>query len=222
MIRRSPSRRNGSTRARLKASAVWLCASVMLAALVAPPALSAQSSSAEVQIREAVQAAPPAERAGATVLGFDDDGAVTTLRQGTNSLVCLADDPARDGWNVACYHQSLEPFMARGRELRAQGVTDSGELASRRWEEADAGTLAMPEEPATLYVLTGEGFDAASNTVVGGYLRWVIYTPWATPEETGLPTRPTGAGAPWLMFPGTAGAHIMISPPRSGGAGGAP
>ena len=82
--------------------------------------------------------------------------------------------------------------------------------------QLDAGTLAMPEKPATLYVMTGDGFDAASGTVTNGFLRWVVYTPWATTEETGLPAAPTGPGAPWLMFPGTAGAHIMITPPLPG------
>lgn len=195
-------------------------AALALGVLTAPSA--AQAPPVAVQIAEAVQAAPPADRADATVLGFADDGTLTPLREGSNALVCISDDPTREGWNVACYHASLDPFMARGRELRAEGVTDSGELARRRWDEADAGTLAMPEEPATLYVLTGAGYDADTDTVVDGFLRWVIYTPWATPEQTGLPTTPTGPGAPWLMFPGTAGAHIMITPPPTAGAGGTP
>ena len=177
---------------------------------------AAQTPAPQVQIAQAVLAAPPQDRADATVFGFADDGSMTTLREGSNSLICLADDPNREGWNVACYHESLDPFMARGRELRAEGVTDSGELAQRRWAEADAGTLSMPEKPATLYVMTGDGYDAASGAVTNGFLRWVVYTPWATPEETGLPTAPTGPGAPWLMFPGTAGAHIMITPPIPG------
>jgi len=179
--------------------------------------IEAQAPSAADQIAEAVQAAPMAARAGAKVYGFSSDGSLTTLREGSNALICLADDPTREGWSVACYHDSVEPYMARGRELRAEGVTDAGELAQRRWDEADAGTLAMPETPATLYVMTGDGFDAATGTVENSYLRWVIYTPWATPESTGLSPQPTAPGAPWLMFPGTAGAHIMIMPSPPGG-----
>lgn len=187
----------------------------LLGASITP--LVAQTPSADVQIAGALEAAPDADRAGATVLGFQADGSVTTLRKGTGSLVCLADDPTREGWSAACYHESLEPFMARGRELRAEGVTDSGELAQRRWAEADAGTLPMPEEPAMLYVTTGDGFDTVTGTVANAFTRWVIYTPWATAESTGLPPQPTAPGAPWLMFPGTAGAHIMITPPQPGG-----
>lgn len=199
---------------RTSAETTAFCLLALLVTL--PSAARAQTPSAEHQIAEAVQAAPPQDRADATVFGFGADGSMTTLRRGSNALICLADDPSRDGWSVACYHESLDPFMARGRELRAQGVTDSGELAQRRWAEADAGTLAMPEKPATLYVMTGDGFDAATGSVANGFLRWVVYTPWATPEDTGLPTAPTGPGAPWLMFPGTAGAHIMITPPPPG------
>ena len=72
--------------------------------------------------------------------------------------------------------------------------------------------MPMPREPRTLYVLTGKSYDAAKGEVVNPYLRYVIYSAYATPESTGLPTK-SGPG-PWLMYPGKAGAHIMISPPR--------
>lgn len=177
-----------------------------------PPALPPAAE----QIAAALQAAPADRRAGAQVLGYAAEGeksAVTVLRAGSNDLVCLADKPGDDKFSVACYHQSLEPFMRRGRELEAAGVTGD-ERQKRRWSEADAGTLAMPKSPATLYVLTGTRFDPASGKVLDPYLRYVVYTPWATQETTGLPLSPPGPGGPWLMFPGTAGAHIMITPPK--------
>ena len=184
--------------------------------LIDPSALMAQTPPISIQIAGALQAAPEVDREGATVLGFGEDGAMTMLREGQGQLICLADDPNQDGWSVACYHESLEPFMARGRELRAQGVTDASELAQTRWAEADAGTLSMPGAPATLYVTTGEGFDPDAGTVENSFTRWVLYTPWATIESTGLSAQPIEPGAPWLMFPGTAGAHIMITPPPPG------
>jgi hypothetical protein len=205
-----------SLRGMILAARIAALALVTATVLGPPTTAEAQAPPAGVQIAGALQAAPVMERDDATVFGFLDDGSMTTLRDGGGSLICLADDPNRDGWDVACYHESLDPFMARGRELRAQGVTDSGELAQRRWAEADAGTLAMPEEPAMLYVLTGDGFDPESNSVSNSFLRWVVYTPWATTQSTGLSEQPTAPGAPWLMFPGTAGAHIMITPPPSG------
>lgn len=204
-----------SCRHRLPSSSV-ATACLALAALAVP--LAAQTPPPEnVQIAAALQAAPEAERDGAKVLGWTADGSVTTLREGANGLICLADNPAQEGWSVACYHESIEPYMARGRELRAEGVTDVMEVTQRRWKEAEAGDLPMPEEPATLYVMTGDDFDPATGTVSNAFTRWVIYTPWATAESTGLSTQPTAPGAPWLMFPGTAGAHIMITPPTPGG-----
>lgn len=164
------------------------------------------------QIAVAVQAAPEDRREGATVLGYDASGVLGTLRAGTNDLVCLGDDPKVEGINVACYHKDLEPFMARGRELLAKGIT-SKEREETRWKEIESGALAMPREPRTLHVLTGSGVDPATNAVQDAYVRWVVYTPFATAETTGLPIRPV-PGGPWIMFPGTPTAHIMISPPR--------
>ena len=173
----------------------------------------AQAPSPDVQIAGAVMAAPADQRAGATVIGFDAQGKHTTLRAGTGTLVCLADDPKRDGFSVACYHKDLEPFMARGRELAAAGNKGRGPADDVRYKEAQAGTLKMPKDPALLTIVEGTAFDAAAGTVANMYTRWVIYTPGATAESTGLPTTPA-PGAPWLMFPGTPGAHIMISPAR--------
>ena len=39
------------------------------------------------------------------------------------------------------------------------------------------------------------------------------YTPYATPEQTGISATPV-PGGPWMMYPGKAGAHVMINPPR--------
>ena len=175
-------------------------------------AAAAEPPSREVQIAAAVLAAPAELRQGAAVLGYDAEGRLVTLREGTNEMICLASDPAKTSFSVACYHKELEPYMARGRELLAQKVTGQ-KRNDIRWKEVADGKLALPREPRTLYVLTGSGFDAVSGKVADSYLRWVIYVPYATPESTGLSTKASDS-APWLMSPGTAGAHIMINPPK--------
>lgn len=181
-----------------------LVASAAAAQDVAPPA---------TQIAGAVQAAPEDRRAAAKVIGWDAAGKIVTLREGSNDQVCVADNPKVEGFNVACYHKDLDPFMARGRELTAQGVTEDKDRDGTRWKEIDAGKLAMPKETRTLAVTTGKSFDAATGQVADAYTRWVLYVPHATAASTGLPTAPA-PGVPWLMDPGTAGAHIMISPAR--------
>lgn len=176
----------------------------------------AQTPSAEQQIAAAVSAAPEHLREQAMVYGYSENGTFVTLREGTNEMVCIADAPGDDGFSAACYHHSLEPFMARGRELRADGV-GRAEVTAAREEEISSGTLAFPDGPAMLYVRYG---DAASyNYDTGDYsatqLRYVVYTPYATPESTGLSPNPS-PGAPWIMFPGKPTAHIMIMPAAPG------
>ncbi len=164
------------------------------------------------QIASAILAAPEELRAGAAVLGYDAQGTLVKLREGKNELICLASDPSKKAFSVACYHRDLEPYMARGRELLAQKIIGK-DRNDVRWKEIADGKLAMPREPRTLYVLIGKGFDSSSGKVTDAYLRWVIYVPFATPESTGLSTKPS-ENAPWLMYPGTIGAHIMINPPK--------
>ena len=179
------------------------CACAAIAADVPPP---------QVQIAGAVLAAPAELRDGAAVLGYDAKGGRVQLRAGKNEMICLASDPTKTAFNVACYHKDLEPFMARGREELAEMVTGN-KRNDVRFQEIKDGKLPMPKEPRTLYVLTGTSFDAATGKVQDSYLRWVIYVPYATAESTGLSTKGSD-GAPWLMAPGTAGAHIMINPPK--------
>lgn len=185
---------------------------MILPVLVASAVFAAVAPSAETQIAAAVLAAPADLREGAAVLGYNPQGELVRLREGKNELICLASDPNKTSFSVACYHRDLEPYMARGRELLAQKITGP-KRNEVRWKEVADGKLSMPREPRTLYVLTGKGFDAASGKVTDAYLRWVIYVPFATPESTGLSTKGSD-NAPWLMFPGTAGAHIMINPPK--------
>jgi hypothetical protein len=173
---------------------------------------AAEVPSSETQIKTAILAAPTELREGAAVLGYNPKGELVTLREGKNELICLASDPAKSAISVACYHKELEPYMARGRQLLAQKVTGQ-QRNDIRWKEVADGKLALPREPRTLYVLTGTGFDAVSGKVTDAYLRWVIYVPYATPQSTGLSTKASD-GAPWLMSAGTAGAHIMINPPK--------
>src|ERR1700704_1440262 len=128
-------------------------------ALPSPPGAGAQGQpassgtappSAEQQIAAAVLAAPADMRAGATVWGYAPNGHFTRLRQGRGALTCLASDPKSERFHVACYHRSLEPFMARGRALRAHGVTGD-KVDSARFAEIRSRKLAMPTRGAALY-----------------------------------------------------------------------
>ena len=189
--------------------ALFFFPGILVAQQAAPagPALTA-----EQQIAIAVLPLPIEMRAGATELGYGSDGKLTELRRGTGDMTCLAPNRTMPRFHVACYHRSLEPFMARGRALRASGVTGDG-VDSTRFAEARNGKLVMPREPASLYSLTGDWttLDASTLTSKGARPLFVVYIPFATAKTTGLSEKPS-RGTPWLMGAGTPKAHIMFVP----------
>ncbi len=188
---------------------VWI-----LILMIASPAVpcAAQEDDLQLRITRALMAAPESMREGATVLGTGRDArpgdVLAVLRQGTNGLVCLADDPARQDFHVSCYHESLDPYMRLGRSLRAEGL-DRSAVMDARYAALEAGEFSMPSS-AVLYSLTADAAPEGGDAGEGLRRLTVVYVPGATQESTGLPGRPE-AGLPWLMLPGTPWAHIMIS-----------
>ncbi|MDF1502206.1 hypothetical protein [Roseisolibacter sp. H3M3-2] len=174
--------------------------------LVQPPS----PPPAAEQIAAAVLPLPAEQRASATVLGYDAGGRLVTLREGTGAMRCLADDPKQENFHVACYHKALEPFMARGRSLRAEGVTGT-QVDTVRFKEIAAGKLDMPRTGGALYTLTGPAgsWNAATGRATGTRPLFVYYMPFATAATTGISEKPSGS-EPWLMFPGTPKAHVML------------
>ena len=172
----------------------------------------AQVPPASQQIAAALLAAPKELRPTATVLGYSADGKLVTLWKNTGPMICLASNPNGKQFHVACYHRSLEPFMARGRALRAQGVAEE-RVDSVRFADVRAGRLAMPKHAAVLYSLTGPAgsFDTATGTAPQAKALFVVYLPNATAASTGLSATPVDNG-PWIMDPGTPKAHIMLTP----------
>ena len=167
---------------------------------------------AHQQIAAAVLPLPKDLRESATVIGYSPAGVLTTLRAGRGEMICLASDPKGRGFHVACYHRSMEPFMARGRALRASG-TSGDQVDSVRFREVREGKLKVPTGASMLYSLTGpkDAYDAATQTAPKARHLFVVYIPFATGESTGLSAVPV-QGAPWVMFPGTPKAHIMFVP----------
>lgn len=172
--------------------------------------LQAQTSPpAAEQIAAAVLALPKEMREGAGVMGYRTAGKLELLRPVKNGMLCLADDPAEEQFHVSCYADTMEPFMARGRALRADGVKGA-QVDTARFAEVKSGKLRMPTAPAALYQIFGKSYDHATQTVTAGRALFVVYVPFATPATTGLSTVPSDT-KPWLMLPGTPKAHIMFS-----------
>lgn len=197
----------------MRFSLIGACAGI--AALSLP--LAAQNTAAgkilppAQQIAAATAAAPAELRSGAAVLGYDASKKLVTLREGSNDMVCLANNPDGPKFHVACYHKGLEPFMARGRSLRAEGVKDP-QVDTLRFKEIMSGKLKMPSTPSALYTLTGAdqtSFDPATGKITGAKWLYVVYIPGATLASTGISEKPA-PGVPWIMYPGTPKAHIMF------------
>jgi predicted unusual protein kinase regulating ubiquinone biosynthesis (AarF/ABC1/UbiB family) len=193
----------------VKASAIVIACSIALTGAIraqAPQPLP----TVEQQIAASVQALPAPMQAGATVMGYRSADKLETIRAGKNGMTCLALFAVEKAFHVACYHDGMEPFMARGRELRAQGVKDP-KVDTVRYAEVASGKLKMPKT-AAMYQIFGKptSWDAATGKLTDVSTLLVVYIPGATAESTGLSPQPTKIG-PWIMFPGTPKAHIMIS-----------
>ena len=178
-------------------------------------AACAQNSADQHAINQAVSAAPDELKEGASVYGYNEDGTLRLIRQGTNELICTSDDPAREGFETACFQKDLFPYISRGRVLRAEGMDGQASVELRK-KEIESGELPFVTGQATQYIRYGENaaYDEATGEVLNSQVRFVIYIPGATPESTGLHTSPMAPGAPFIMDAGSFRAHIMIVPPE--------
>jgi hypothetical protein len=165
------------------------------------------------QIATAVTPLPEKLQSGARVLGYDANGKFVTLRPGTNEMVCVADDPSGKLFHVACYHKSLEPFMARGRELHALKKSKEA-IDSIRLSEVKRGAYSMPSKPAALYQYFAQRDSVTATTISGAQHLYVIYMPYATYKSTGITENPV-EGGPWVMNPGKPWAHVMVQPQKT-------
>ena len=170
------------------------------------PVAMAATASVEDQIAEAVQPLPEDLRAGATVVIYDSEtGARKVLRQGTNSLECEPRNP-EDGF-IRCYNKVMTPRHEMEAKLKAQKKSQK-EIQAAIADAIKAGTLKVPPFGTMSYRLATK--DGAIKRL------WVMSVPYQTPEALGVSTTSQrdaalkGHGLPWMMLPGTAGAHIMI------------
>ncbi len=211
------SEKAGSAEAGSRKGTALLLLPLIVLAFSAPNYVRAQGAAAKAplatvdqQIAAAVLPLPKEMRDGATVMGYRSGEKLETIRAGKNGMTCLALFAVEKNFHVACYHDGMEPFMARGRELRAQGVKDAN-VDSVRFAEVKSGKIVMPKM-AVMYQIFGKptSWDAATGKVSDASTLLVVYVPGATAESTGLSAIPAKTG-PWIMFPGTPKAHIMMS-----------
>lgn len=183
---------------------VLLMAALMSAASLVP----ALAQSKDELIAQAVSAAPEELRAGATVVNYDAKGDPVVLREGTNDIVCTPNQN-KDNYSVNCYAQLLRAQHDLQAKEKAEGK-DPKTIAADVQAALASGKLPKPTTGTTMYMLSGKTQASARGM-------WVVLVPGMTAEQSGLPTKPTAAGTPWLMRAGTPAAHIHI--PQAAAAG---
>ena len=148
-------------------------------------------------IANAMAAAPKAVAKDATIVALDENGQMRTLREGTGAFTCMPDDPGTQGSN--------DPMC-----LDKNGM---------EWAQAWMSHTDPPTGKVGFgYML--QGGPAASNEdpfakspPPGG--KWVETGPHimilnATNMMEGYPTRADDTSKPYVMWPGTPYAHLMV------------
>jgi hypothetical protein len=169
------------------------------------PKASTITDEAPDEITQATLPLPEDLRAGATVYKYDPKtGDRIVLRPGTNMLECMP--RGADGFTW-CYNKVTAPRRDMAAKLRAQGRKEE-EITAALAEATKNGTLKPTPFGTMSYRLYGKR-DRIQ-------LLWVLSVPGATPDSIGVTTASAREdalelrGTPWLMLPGTPGAHIMI------------
>ena len=166
----------------------------MAAALTTTPAYA--QSEAET-IASAESAAPVAVGAAATIYGFDEAGALITLREGSNGWWCMPDTPSTPGPDPMC-----------------------GDANAMEWAMAWMGKTEPPAgKVGFMYMLLG-GADAnntdpyATEPAEGD--NWITTGPHVMIVSfgdlmAGYSTDPNpDTSQPYVMWAGTPYAHLML------------
>jgi hypothetical protein len=163
-----------------------------------PPPLEPGASQADVDT--ALLAAPPNLAGQATVIKWKPDFTYTTLRKGTNRLVCYdrSGQPNQPPFSAEC--TSIANLERVAQNMRFEAMGDKRQAALEAAEKD--GTRVKPEYGSIFY-----NFGGPSREQARGHM--TVAVPGATTESTGLPDNNKMGGA-WIMNAGTSTAHIMV------------
>ena len=169
-------------------------------ALAFSSSVYAQSNAALIEM--ALAAAPRRAREGATVVKWAADHTYTTIKEGTNQVVCYnrADERDRQPFAVQCTSKMNLDRVAQNRRFHAESTDADGERALVAAAAAN-GSRVKPEFGS--FFRSMNGADQASAG-----LHMTIAMPMATTASTGFPEGRDQGGA-FIMAAGTSEAHLM-------------
>jgi hypothetical protein len=162
-----------------------------------PPPLEPGASQADVD--RALLAAPANLRDQATVIKWKPDFTYTTLRKGTNNLVCYDKSgmPKQQPFMIECTVMGNLDRQAQNLKFEAMG--DKAQAAFDAAEKD--GTRVKPQYGSVWYHVMGADKEHARTHMT-------IALPGATTASTGLPDKPRQDGV-WIMNAGTTTAHLL-------------
>ena len=169
-------------------------------AALPPPPLEAGASQADVDM--ALLAAPAgALRDQATVIKWKADFTYTTLRKGTNRLVCYdrSGQALQQAFMSEC--TSLGNLDRATQNMKVEAVGDRMKAQAQFDAMEKDGTRVKPEFGSVWYHLMGADRATARTHMT-------IAVPGATTTTMGLADNGRGGGV-WIMNAGTTTAHLM-------------
>ncbi len=167
----------------------------------APPPLEPGASQAEVD--RAVLAAPAQLRTQATVVKWNPaNWTYTTLRKGTNRIVCfeLSGMPGQQAFSVEC--TMLGNLDRVAQNLRFETEPDRAKRNAAIQAAEKDGIRAKPEF-GSIWWHTGGDDQATARS------HMTVAVPGATAQSMGLPDNGK-QGVVWIMDAGTSAAHLMV------------
>ena len=153
--------------------------------------LASFAHAGEADILSAMSAAPESLAANATIQAWDG----TVLREGSNGWVCLPDTPNNGGidpWCVDASWLNLLNALSNGKDPTYDKI----------------GIAYMLAGDAPISNITPSGKKADGDWVEGLNAHLMVLVPDHSSFDN-ISTDPENGG-PWIMWPGTPYAHIMI------------
>ncbi len=171
------------------------------AAPPAPPPGPARGTN-EWKIQNAMSAAPADIASGAAIMDYPSTptGQPTQLRAGTNGWVCFPDLPSSPANDPICADAQWQDWFNNWMAHKPPKTTAVGVAYMLQGADDASNTDAFKEKP-----------DSGQQWVHTGPHTMII-APNAAHMFSGYPTTPT-PGKPFVMFPNTPYAHIMVPSP---------
>jgi hypothetical protein len=180
----------------------------------------AAPGSSDQEIAAPVLALPDQLKNGAAVVRLNQGGFPEPLREGTNTMVCIANRPGSDRFDVRCYQEDFIGVVYRAFQLVAEGIR--GEKGSQQIEaEIKASKLSLPSHPTVGYRCLGpaKAYNASTNTATAEIYCWEsVHFPFRTAHGLGLMDESEipenmQRKLPFVMGSGTYWCHVMIMHP---------